>query len=186
LLHLNVWILLFAGEKFTRWKITKIKEITMGSQNIKPGIDWLNISDSELQSEYCRRFQISTGTRISNSREVVNHLRSFIGERDREHFISIFLSNKNEIIATEVLFKGSIRESHVYNREFMKRILRHEATAVMVAHNHPSGTLIPSSQDIAMTKRLKEMCALIDVTFHDHIIITAKGYKSLNDEGLFQ
>ena len=142
------------------------------------------ISDSDIIEEFQKRFELKAGDFMSTISETVLHLRSQFKERDREQFIIIFLNGRNQIIITETIFTGTLTSSAIYPREIVKSILKHEAAAVVLAHNHPSGNKNPSKDDLVITKKIQEICNLIDVRVHDHIIITTEKYYSFADHGL--
>jgi len=144
-----------------------------------------SISDHELQSEYVKRFTLKAGDRITSANDLVLHLRPFFSnDLYREKFVCVFLNGRNQVIATETLFEGSLTTSAVYPREVIRRILSHGSAAVLFCHNHPSGNPNPSQDDISITKKLLEACNTIDVTVHDHIIIAGTTYTSFSEKGL--
>ena len=144
-----------------------------------------NVSDNDIITEYNRRFTLSAGDKVGCSEDVVRHLRKFFtDDNHRERFLVIFLNGANLIITTESLFEGTLTTSAVYPREVIRKVLQHGAAALILAHNHPSGNLAPSRDDIAITKRLKEACSTVDVSIHDHIIIAGTEYSSMADRGL--
>ena len=144
-----------------------------------------SVSDSDLLQEYVRRFTISAGEGIKTSREAADHFRSyFSGAAKREHFVVCFLNGQHRVLTTETLFTGSITTSAVYPREVVQRILDLGAAAVMLAHNHPSGEITPSSSDRAVTKKLSVALESIDVTVLDHLIIGGAEYFSFSDNRL--
>jgi len=142
------------------------------------------ISDSDLQSEYIKRFTLSSGERIGSADDVILHLRPFFTDPFREQFVVIFLNGKNAVITTEVLFEGTLTTSAVYPRELIRKILDYGAAALVIAHNHPSANPEPSKDDIFITKKLKDACVAIDVVLHDHLIIAGTTYTSFADRGL--
>ncbi len=142
-------------------------------------------SDNEIREEFIRRYTIPDGISINGFRSVADHLISFAsGFIDEvEHFMVVFLTNKHTIIKTEVLSKGSISATTVFPREIIKKVLAYDANAVILAHNHPSGTLKPSNADISVTKKIKTALEAIDARLLDHIIITKTDYVSMTDDG---
>ena len=144
------------------------------------------VSDVEIQSEFQRRFQIPDGDHVKNSQDVINHLATYLGgQKNREVFVVLYLSGRNQVIKTEVMFEGTLTSSVVYPREIVKRILELNAAAVVLAHNHPSGNPSPSSDDRIITKKIVSACSTIDVSVHDHIIFTpGGGHTSMADLGL--
>lgn len=98
---------------------------------------------------------------------LILHLAQF----EEEHFSLVLLDQRHRVIGFENIFRGTIDGASVYPREVVKTVLAHNAAAVILAHNHPSGNPEPSSADITLTKRLQEALALIDVRVLDHIIV---------------
>ncbi|SEQ15483.1 DNA repair protein RadC [Ectothiorhodospira magna] len=103
------------------------------------------------------------------------HTRRYLSARLRDHpfevFACLFLDNRHRVIAFEELFRGTIDGASVHPREVVRRALIHNAAAVILSHNHPSGIAEPSRADEAITRRLKEALGLIDVRVLDHIIV---------------
>lgn len=112
------------------------------------------------------------------------YIAARIGACEAEQFMVLFLDAHHRVIASEILFHGTIDSASVHPREVVKRALHHNATSVMLAHNHPSGSTEPSSADIAVTKRLREALALIDIRLLDHIIVAGTNTLSLAARGL--
>jgi DNA repair protein RadC len=106
-------------------------------------------------------------------------------ERPRERllFTVFFLTSKNEILAIEELFRGTINTSAVHPREVVKRALQHGAAALICAHNHPSGNPEPSPQDRMLTRELKEACRLMEIALLDHLVIGHNRYWSFAEHG---
>ena len=144
-----------------------------------------SISDSAILEEYVKRFTIKAGKGIKTSREAADHFRAYFADAaKREQFVVCFLNGQHRVLVTETLFVGSITTSAVYPREVVQRILDLGAAAVMLAHNHPSGELTPSSSDCAVTKKLSVALESIDVDVLDHIIIGGAEYFSFSDHRL--
>jgi DNA repair protein RadC len=127
--------------------------------------------------------ETSKGQVLSNSREVYHILKPVVaGHDDVEAVYGIFLTTKNQVLAIEKLFSGGLTGAGVYPREIVKRVIELKASAVVLAHNHPSGCTEPSAEDKAITFRLAMALAAIDVALHDHIIIGAS-FHSMADAG---
>ena len=120
---------------------------------------------------------------ISNSQDLMNYLSHAIGQRNREVFAGIFLDAKNRVNAFEILFQGTLTMSSVYPREVIIKSLEHRAAAVIFAHNHPSGDYTPSSEDIAITRRLVFACRHVGITVHEHVITGDSGFYSFAEKG---
>jgi DNA repair protein RadC len=120
-----------------------------------------------------------------NSPQVVKHyLQLLIGNKSFETFVVLFLDVKNRLIHSEELFRGSLTHASVYPREIVKRALHHNCAAVILAHNHPSGNIEPSSADITLTNELKKSLALVDIKVLDHIVVAGNNAHSFAEHGL--
>ncbi|WP_294658580.1 DNA repair protein RadC [uncultured Fusobacterium sp.] len=124
------------------------------------------------------------GIQLKDKNSLIRYLRSEIGFSSREEFRVIFLNNYNMLVGSETLFIGTIDKSAVYPREIVEKVLYYKAKGIIFAHNHPSGNLRPSKQDIQITEHMQEALDLIDVKLLEHIIITQDGYFSFLEEGL--
>ncbi|MBW1696855.1 MAG: DNA repair protein RadC [Deltaproteobacteria bacterium] len=120
---------------------------------------------------------------INNSKELFDYLYLRIGERSRECFLVLFLDAKNRVIASEILFEGTLTTSSVYPREVIRAAIEHRAAALIFAHNHPSGDPAPSKEDMAVTRQLAHACKVMDITVHEHLVIGENRYFSFADSG---
>jgi DNA repair protein RadC len=107
-----------------------------------------------------------------------------LGAKRQEHFICITLNGAGEVLGNRVITVGLLNHSLVHPREVFADAITDRAASVICVHNHPSGSLEPSSQDIAITRQLKEAGALVGIPLIDHIIITRTGHTSLRERGL--
>jgi len=124
------------------------------------------------------------GTEMTNPGAVRDYLVAHLAETAHEVFACLFLDNRHRLIAYRRLFLGTIDGCSVHPREVVKRALHHNAAAVILAHNHPSGVPEPSKADIALTKRLKDALALVDIRVPDHIIVGGAEAVSFAERGL--
>jgi len=127
----------------------------------------------------------SRGQLLTNSQEVYNILKPLFVENDIEILYCIFLDSKNRIISIEKLFTGSIASTAIYPREIVKQALSFKSAAVMMCHNHPSGSADPSSEDYSITRKVIIALSSIDVPLHEHLII-GDGYFSMADQGVLK
>jgi len=137
----------------------------------------------EISRRYLREC-LERGDTLTNPNDTRNYLMSELSGRDYEVFACLFLDNKHRVITFEELFYGTIDGASVYPREVVKRTLQHNAAALILAHNHPSGIAEPSDADISITQRLKEALNLIDVRVLDHFVIGDGNSVSLAEQGL--
>lgn len=103
---------------------------------------------------------------------------------EHEVFAVAFLNTQHTLISYEEMFRGTIDACNVYTREIAKRALQLNASAILISHVHPSGSMDPSNADRAITKRITEALSLIDVRVLDHIIVAGGGYTSFAEKGL--
>ncbi|GAA6121639.1 DNA repair protein RadC [Acidovorax sp. FG27] len=115
---------------------------------------------------------------------VKQYLQLHLAAKAHEVFAVLFLDSQNRLIALEELFRGTLTQTSVYPREVVLRALHHHAAAVVLAHNHPSGSVQPSRADEALTRTLKTTLALVDVRVLDHVIVAPGAALSMAEEGL--
>lgn len=123
--------------------------------------------------------------KITSSKMIFELMQPIIGELPHEEFWVLYLNNSNKVLAKSQLGKGGITGTLVDVRLVFKPALEMGATALILCHNHPSGTLIPSDADKQITKKLKAAGQNLDINVLDHIIITENGFYSFNDDGIF-
>jgi len=134
--------------------------------------------------EFSRRRIRPEGIRIETPADLVPHIRHYV-DRKQEHFLCASVNGANEIINIRVVSIGLVDRSHVHPREVFADPLMDRASAVILAHNHPAGTLKPSEQDMETTRRLRQAGEIMGITVLDHIIFNHLAYFSFleNDIG---
>jgi DNA repair protein RadC len=110
---------------------------------------------------------------------VVGYCRAKMGRETVEQFHVLFLDKKNRLIKEELQQRGTVDHTPAYPREIVKRALELSATAVILVHNHPSGDTTPSKADIEMTRAIADAAKSLNITVHDHIIVSRNGFSSL-------
>jgi len=115
--------------------------------------------------------KIQRGDAMQNVNDVKHYLQSRLQDYPFEVFACLFLDNKHRVIEYEELFRGTIDGASVHPREVVRRVLHHNAAAIVLAHNHPSGVAEPSQSDNLITEKLKQALQMIDVRVLDHFII---------------
>jgi DNA repair protein RadC len=108
---------------------------------------------------------------LSSPSKVREYLRLTLEARGYEVFMVLFLDAQNRLLAAEEMFRGSLSQTSVYPREVVKAALAHNASAVILAHNHPSGIAEPSRADECITQQLRQALALVDIKVLDHFIV---------------
>jgi len=119
-------------------------------------------------------------TRPEDILPVLNPIR----DHSQEHFVCISLNGAGKVINSRVITIGLLNHSLVHPRETFRGAIIDNAGSIIVAHNHPSGSLEPSPQDIAITTQLKEAGNILGITLLDHIIVTKTGHTSMKERGL--
>jgi DNA repair protein RadC len=115
---------------------------------------------------------------------VKQYLQLQLAHKNHEVFAVLFLDHQNRMLAMEELFRGTLSQTSVYPREVVLRALHHQAAAVVLSHNHPSGSVQPSRADEHLTQTLKAALALVDVRVLDHIIVGQGQALSMAEQGL--
>lgn len=132
--------------------------------------------------ELSKRYLIKQNKKITNAQEIYNELQEY-KDKKQEYFIVITLDGANHIIEKRVVFIGTLNRSLVHPREIFADALTDRAASIIVAHNHPSGQLEASVEDLHVTQRIKEGAKILGVELLDHIIFTKEDFMSLADEG---
>jgi len=133
--------------------------------------------------ELSKRYLIRSNRRITDAKDVYEELKSF-STKSQEYFLTITLDGASHIINTRTVFIGTLNQSLVHPREVFSDAIADRAAGIIIAHNHPSGTLEASRADISITQRLKEVSKLVGIELLDHVILSKHGYYSFSDEGL--
>ena len=121
--------------------------------------------------------------RITSASDVYHVLHEY-ASKDQEHFLLLTLDGASKIIEKRVIFIGTLNQSLVHPREIFKPAITDGSAGIIIAHNHPSGTLEASRADIQITDRLKEVAKLVGIELLDHVILSKNGYYSFSDKGL--
>ena len=137
----------------------------------------------ELARRHSREL-MQHGPALSNPQSTRDYLQLQLRDLDHEVFCCLFLDNRNRIRACEELFRGTLDGATVHPREVVKRALAHQAAAVILAHNHPSGVAEPSQADEIITRRLKDALALVDIRVLDHLVVGDGTCTSFAERGL--
>lgn len=136
----------------------------------------------EAARSYIRE-DLQRGSALTDPEVTATYLSLGVGQLDHEVFGILHLDNRHRIIEDERLFRGTIDGAAVYPREVAKACLRHNAAAVIIYHNHPSGLAEPSRADRDLTRRLVEALGLLDIRILDHIVIGGMEHTSFAERG---
>ncbi len=130
------------------------------------------------------RYLREPGGVFQDAAQVKRYLSLQLGAEPCERFAVLYLDSQHRAIAFEILFTGTLTQTSVHPREVAMAALQHQAAAVVLAHNHPSGNVQPSDADIALTRTLKDTLALFDVRVLDHVIVGGAQALSMAERGL--
>ena len=160
-----------------------------GADNLTqtPGLGSAKLAQLQAALELARRAlreEISSRDALSSPRAVRDYLRLALAGREQEVFVVLLLDAQHRVIASEELFRGTLTQTSVYPREVVKCALKHNAAAVIFAHNHPSGVAEPSHADEILTRSLKAALALVDIQVLDHFIVAGSRTMSFAERGL--
>ncbi|MGZ3921471.1 MAG: JAB domain-containing protein, partial [Bacteroidia bacterium] len=126
----------------------------------------------------------SERVKITSSRIAYEALQKYLSDLPHEEFWILILNRANKIVKEECISKGGISSTVVDARLICKSAIENNASGIILAHNHPSGQLVPSIEDKTITKKLREALQLFDIALLDHIIVGDQDYFSFGDEGL--
>lgn len=147
-------------------------------------IDLVTDDDLLTIAQEIARNKLAKGIAITDKHLAAQALQGLLQSREREVFVAIFLDNQHRILAYEELFLGTLAAATIHPREIVKQALHHNAAAVLLAHNHPSGYAEPSCADIEITQLVKDALRLIEIRLLDHLVVSACEYVSLTERGL--
>ncbi|MCH8551688.1 MAG: DNA repair protein RadC [Natronospirillum sp.] len=139
-----------------------------------PGLGQAKYAQLSAVLEMSRRYlqqELTEAPVFTQPDRVKNYLQSQLQHRERECFAALFLDNQHRLLAFEPIFEGTIDSAPVHPREVVKMALSHNAAALIISHNHPSGVAEPSQSDRLITDRLKQSLELVDIRLLDHIVV---------------
>lgn len=161
------------GARLTRWRRKGIGQARYAA--VQAAVE---LAKRHLHEEMRLRAPLTT------AQATYRFLHAQLRDRPYEVFCCIYLDSRQRLIAFEELFRGTVDCAQVHPREVLRQALLHNATSVILAHNHPSGALEPSPADDFITRRLKDLLALMDVRIVDHIIVGESRCYSFAEHGL--
>lgn len=142
---------------------------------------------SEVKLTYTNKVKSSERYAIKQSSDVYRFLIEYVYSSEtlllRESFKLLLLSSANKVLGYCSMFEGGTVSTIVDVKMIIQAALLSNASAIIISHNHPSGQLVPSSEDIILTQKIKQACDVFAIRFLDHVIVTDEGYYSFTDEG---
>jgi DNA repair protein RadC len=167
--------------------VAALLEAAPGDLAAVPGLGSAKSAQLQAALELSRRAlreELAARDALSSPRAVRDYLRLAFAGRQHEVFVVLLLDAQHRVIACEDLFRGTLTQTSVYPREVVKCALKHNAAAVIFAHNHPSGVAEPSHADEILTRSLKSALGLVDVQVLDHFVVAGSATTSFAERGL--
>lgn len=140
----------------------------------------------EVREAAFRNANLRRGTLIQSSTDATDFLKAKLALLPYESFYVIYLSTQHHVLAHEELARGTIDQCRVYVREVMRRALEEGASAFIVAHNHPSGSLDPSVEDRKLTGHILSAAKVLEINFLDHLIVSDRGHFSMAEANMMR
>jgi DNA repair protein RadC len=168
-------------------RVSRLLSAAPGEFDALPGVGAAKYAQIAAVMELARRAlaeEMKARDSLASHAAVRGYLRLRMQDLAHECFYCVFLDAQNRVIAAEELFRGTLTQTSVYPREVVRTALARGAAAVILAHNHPSGTAEPSRADEFLTQSLKAALALVDVRVLDHLVVGAAGVTSFAERGL--
>ena len=142
-------------------------------------------TEAEAKKQALTMLTISEALPLAVSPQAIVNRLKFERVQEKEYFIAFLLDTQNQIKDKTIVSIGTLNASLIHPREVFKEAIRDNCASIIVAHNHPSGSLTPSDEDLAVTKRLQDAGKILGIEVLDHIIVTDNGYISLREKNLF-
>ncbi len=157
--------------------------LTLGKLLQIHGLGTAKASQLVSAIELSKRYLIKQNKKISNASDIYEELKEYKNKK-QEYFLCIYLDGANHICQTRVITIGTLNQSLVHPREVFAPAVENRCASVIVAHNHPSGVLKPSREDLLVTQRLKDSGKLLGIELLDHVIFGKDGYFGMKDENV--
>jgi len=138
----------------------------------------------ELGNRINRKVDTINDIKVTNSKIIYEYFKNVIGEKSQEYFYCVYLDNSKKVIKNKLLFMGTLNYSTVHPREIFKEAYLANATSIICIHNHPTGNVTPSKNDIELTNNLIKVGNLLGISITDHIIIGKNNYYSFFENNL--
>jgi DNA repair protein RadC len=167
--------------------LTGVLGATGASLEQSRGLGPAKAAQLKASVELARRMlaeEVRHGDVLASPEAVRDYLRLSLAALPHETFVVLFLDSQHRLIAADELFRGTLAQTSVYPREVVKAALAHNAAAVILAHNHPSGVAEPSRADELLTQALKQALALVDIRTLDHFVVAGHRVVSFAERGL--
>ena len=164
--------------------ITQLRDIGIHTLMNIPGIGKVKAIELKAALELGRRVYKSYDTdkiKLNDAYSIYRYFKDILGNKKQEYFYAVYLDTKGNYIGKKCLFMGTINNSVVHPREIFKEAYLLSSNGIICVHNHPSGDVSPSKEDINITKRIEEIGIIHGINLIDHVIIGNNSYYSLNE-----
>jgi len=179
-------VMKLAHKILRKFKAEKLPNLKFNDFKNYPGLGPAKACQIAACFELGKRLLKGKKTQIYLSPQDVWQELSDIRDYKKEHFVVFYLDSRQQKIKKEIISIGILNANLVHPREVFEPAVRHLAAQILLAHNHPSGSLKPSADDLAVTKRLVQAGHILDISVLDHIIVTSQGFFSFKEKGLLK
>lgn len=162
-----------------------LKNLTLQELQTISGIGPIKAIELQAVIELGRRIhssEVQQLEQIMGSQKLAKKMQAELGDKKQECLVALYLNSQNQILHQQTVFMGTVTRSIAEPREILHYALKHLATAIILVHNHPSGSVYPSSNDDEVTKHMKEACDMMGFVLLDHLIVSKRGYYSYREE----
>lgn len=183
----NENVLEVSSRILSKYNLRKLSQTTLANLQKEKGIGFVNASKILSCIELGKRanaFVLDKSSKISCARDIANIFIPEMGSLESEHFKVVFLDSKNRIICSKTIFIGTLNESVVHPREIFKNAILENSANIILIHNHPSGDLTPSKEDLKTTRELVKCGEILGINVLDHIVIAENSFLSFLEEDL--
>lgn len=179
-------VLKIAERLVRRYGVSALPGLTLREWTGNPGVGEARACRLAALFELARRVEKAASKeapRISGPKEVFAQVKDLCGAK-KEHLVGLYLDSQNHLLARETISIGSLNTTRTHPREILHPAVTHLALGFILVHNHPSGTLVPSSDDVEFTRAIGRAGEMMGIPLYDHVIVSRAGFVSLKEKGL--
>lgn len=165
--------------------LAALRELSIEELQQLTGIGRVKAIEIKAMIELGRRInqsELQLQDQVLGSEKLGRRMIQEIGDRKQEHLVALYLNTQNQIIKQQTIFVGSVNRSIAEPREILHHAIKCMATSLIIVHNHPSGSVQPSKNDLKFTENLKQSCDMLGLVLLDHLIVGTKNYYSFREE----
>lgn len=165
--------------------LSDLDKLSLEEIQTKPGIGRVKAIEIKAMIELGRRIarsRLELDDQILSSEKLGRRLIQEMKHKEQEHLVALYLNTKNQVVRQQTIFIGTLNKSVAEPREILHYAVKYMANAIIIAHNHPSGSCMPSQQDYQLTKSLKVACECVGIILLDHLVIGHDNYYSFREK----